>query len=54
MSTILDTLAQCAYKRVENSKKNVSADAVKEKALSMPVGDFRFEKALAKPDISFI
>ncbi|MGN0605962.1 MAG: indole-3-glycerol phosphate synthase TrpC [Oscillospiraceae bacterium] len=54
MSTILDTLAQCAYKRVENSKKNVSADAVKEKALSMPVGDFRFEKALAKSDISFI
>ena len=54
MSTILDTLAKSAGNRVENSKKNIPLDEMKNKALSMPKGDFSFEKALKKSDISFI
>lgn len=52
--TILDKIAESTYKRVENEKKEISLEAIKEKALSMPKGDFSFENALKTKDISFI
>ncbi|MDE6426909.1 MAG: indole-3-glycerol phosphate synthase TrpC [Ruminococcus sp.] len=52
--TILDKLADYARERVEIAKHKISADEIKNIALSVPVGDFEFEKALSKDDISFI
>ena len=52
--TILDELAQTAYKRVAEAKLSLSADKVKAEALALPKGSFEFEKALKKQDISFI
>ncbi|MDE6798345.1 MAG: indole-3-glycerol-phosphate synthase TrpC, partial [Ruminococcus sp.] len=52
--TILDKLAGYAKERVEISKQKVSADDMKTMALSMPSGNFEFEKALSGDDISFI
>ncbi len=51
---ILDTLAQSTRIRVENEKKAVSAEEMKEKALALPKLNFEFEKALRKNDITFI
>ncbi len=52
--TILDELAAYAKERVAESKKRISAEEIKEKALALPRKDFSFEKALKKDDISFI
>ena len=52
--TILDELAEYAKQRVENQKKEISLDEIKKSALSLPKGDFSFEKALKKDDIAFI
>lgn len=52
--TILDELAAFARKRVEKAKKNISLEELKAKALSLPKGNFEFEKALQKNDIAFI
>lgn len=52
--TILDQLAENARKRVAEAKKKVSLEEIKTQALSMPKGNFDFENALKKPDISFI
>ena len=52
--TILDELAYHAEERVEAAKKIHSFEEVKEKALSLPKGNFEFEKALKKDDIAFI
>lgn len=52
--TILDQLADFARVRVEEAKKVVPAEMMKERALSLPRGDFGFEKQLQKPGISFI
>ena len=52
--TILDELAEYAKLRVENHKKKISLDEIKKSALSLPKGDFSFEKALKKDDIAFI
>lgn len=52
--TILDELAQAARERIESAKSKVSLDKIKEEALSMPKGNFEFEKALKKDGISFI
>ncbi|NCC86991.1 MAG: indole-3-glycerol phosphate synthase TrpC [Clostridia bacterium] len=52
--TILDQLADYAKERVAKSKENNSFEEVQEKALSIAKGNFEFEKALAKKDISFI
>ena len=52
--TILDQLAEHARERVEQSKKKISLEEVKHLALALPAGDFAFEKALKKPQISFI
>ena len=52
--TILDELAETARKRVAEAKKKISREEIKEKALTLPKGDFEFEKALRKDDIAFI
>ena len=51
---ILDQLAAHAMKRTETAKLTAPYDEVKEKALSLPAGDFEFEKALKKDGLSFI
>ena len=51
---ILDELADYARIRVEENKKMVSLEEIKEKAYALPKGDFEFEKALKKDGISFI
>lgn len=52
--TILDKLAEHAFQRVKEGEKTAPFQEVKSKALALPKGDFAFEKALKKPDISFI
>lgn len=52
--TILEKLANHALERVETAKQKISLDEIKSRALSMPTGDFEFEKALAKDGMSFI
>lgn len=52
--TILDKLAEHAFERIKAAERAVPFDEVKSKALSLPKGDFAFEKALKKRDISFI
>lgn len=52
--TILDKIAEHAFERVKTAKKSVSLDEIKSCAFALPKGDFEFEKALRKPDISFI
>ncbi|MCR5154512.1 MAG: indole-3-glycerol phosphate synthase TrpC [Lachnospiraceae bacterium] len=52
--TILDELCEYARKRVEETKKRISAEELKTLAYKMEKGDFPFEKALKKPGISFI
>ena len=55
MDTILNTIADYAKIRVQQSKQLVSYDDIKSKALTMNCDTgFPFEKALAKGDISFI
>ena len=52
--TILDTIAENARERVKLAKESVPTRTIMEKALSLPKGDFAFEKALAKEGLSFI
>ena len=52
--TILDEIASYAKERVALAKEKAPLHTVKNAALSMPEGDFSFEKALRKDDISFI
>lgn len=51
---ILNQLADHARERVKTAEKTHPFDEIKERALSLPKGDFAFEKALAKPGIRFI
>ena len=51
---ILDQLADYARQRVEKAKRQTPLAEIKQQALALPKGDFRFEKALAKPGLSFI
>lgn len=51
---ILDQLAEHAKIRVDELKKNKSLEEIKEEAMRLPKGNFEFEKALRKNDISFI
>ena len=51
---ILDQLAEHARHRVAEAKKNNSVEEIKTKAFALPKGNFSFENALKKPDISFI
>ena len=52
--TILDQLADHARERTEAAKKKISLDEIRQLALSLPRGDFAFEKALKNQGISFI
>lgn len=52
--TILDQLADYAKERTEQAKKKIPLEEIKRQALSIPKGNFVFESALQKPDISFI
>lgn len=52
--TILDELAKFARKRVKEAKRRISYEEIKAKAISLPKGNFEFEKALKKSDIAFI
>ncbi len=51
---ILEQLANHAAYRTEQAKSQIPLEEIKERALSIPKGDFIFEKALRKPGISFI
>ena len=52
--SILDELAAHAKERVAEAKNNIPFSEIRRLALSMPKGELSFEKALRKPDISFI
>lgn len=52
--TILDKLSEHAFERVAEAKRIISEEKIKNRALAMPTGEFEFEKALKKDDISFI
>lgn len=51
---ILEQLAEHAKYRTQQAKKITSLGEIKKQALSIPEGNFFFEKALRKPGISFI
>ncbi|MCD8096847.1 MAG: indole-3-glycerol phosphate synthase TrpC [Lachnospiraceae bacterium] len=51
---ILDELAEHAARRVEQAKKKISFEELRHTAESLPRGNFRFEKALKRPGLSFI
>ncbi len=51
---ILEEIAAYARERVINDKKMIPAGDMEAFARRLPVGDFPFEKALKKDDISFI
>lgn len=51
---ILDELAAHARERVEEAKKRIPAEEMRRMAKELPRGNFRFEKALKKPGMSFI
>lgn len=52
--TILDQLADHARERTEQAKRKIPLEEIKRQALTLPKGDFAFERALKKPGISFI
>lgn len=52
--TILDQLADYARERVEQAKKRIPLNEIKQQASRLPKGSFSFENALKKPGISFI
>ena len=52
--TILDQLAAHAKERTAEAKRRLPLEHVRQQALTLPKGDFAFEKALQKPGISFI
>lgn len=52
--TILEELAEYARERTAKAKSEIPLDVIKRQALSLPKGEFAFENALKKPDISFI
>lgn len=52
--SILDLLAENARERTEAAKKKISENEIKHLALSEPIGNFAFEKALKKQDMTFI
>ena len=52
--TILEQLSTYAKERCEKSKQQVSLQKIRQMAMAMPKGDFPFEKALQKAELSFI
>lgn len=51
---ILDELAAYAKKRVKRAKETVCLEEMREKAMSLPRGDFYFRHVLESPGMSFI
>lgn len=54
MKNILEIIAERTIVRVENAKKQFPIEEIKARALTLPAGNFEFEKALKKPGLSFI
>lgn len=52
--TILEKIAERTKLRVAEYKNKISLDEIKSQALSAPRGNFLFETALRKPELSFI
>ena len=52
--TILDQLTGCVRERTVQAKLRISLEELKQQALSLPKGNFTFEKAIKKPGLSFI
>lgn len=52
--TILDKIAERTKLRVARDKNILSPDELKQRALSLPKGDFPFESALKRSGLSFI
>ena len=52
--SILDELAGYALERVQRAMKIIPAGVMRENAFALQKGNFTFENALKKPDISFI
>ncbi len=52
--TILDEIASYAKTRVAHEKERNPLEAVMQAALKLPRGNFPFERALEKPELSFI
>ena len=52
--TILDQLADYARQRVEQARRTLPLEDIRQHALSLPKGEFAFERALGKPGLSFI
>ncbi len=52
--TILDEIATYTRERIAAAKETTPLREVKDRAFTLPKGDFSFEKALKKSDISFI
>lgn len=52
--SILHEIADYTRERIEEKKKIVSTFKMKEMVYALPKGDFAFEKALRKPELSFI
>ncbi len=51
---ILNEIAQNTIKRVSKDKENISSEDMKAKALSLPKGNFEFEKALRGQKVAII
>lgn len=54
MSTILSEIAAYAAKRVALSRKEISLEEIRERALALATGAFRFEETLRHPGLSLI
>ena len=52
--TILEELAEFARERVKQAKTKISTEEMKRRAIQTEKGDFAFEKALKKDNLSFI
>lgn len=52
--TILDNLARHAVQRVQEAERRVSLEAMKNRALSLPKGNFEFESAIRGTELAFI
>lgn len=52
--TILEQLADHARQRTEQAKRVLPPEEIRHQALSLPKGDFPFQQALKKPEVSFI
>ena len=52
--TVLEELADYAKERTRQAKRKISPEQMRGRALELPKGTFALEKALKKPELSFI